>query len=328
MHRSSESALLALAGAAVAWGAACGRVGFDADPVAGDAAVAPDARDVVVDAAAPDAKQGDIDAAPGPFSDPVLIEEVSDPVAAEDDPTLTADLLEMYFESDRFDGLGDILVSRRNSPAEPWGTPEIVDELSDPTFDEETPEISADGLTIIFASGVRPDSLGGSDLYMATRPDRASAWSAPVHLVELSSTAGEGAAAVDASGLRLVLHSGRNGGGTMLDLFEATRSTPDAPWSEPRRIDELSTAGTDGTPYLVGGGLVLYFASDRPDSLGGLDLYVATRPTLDAPFSEPEPVSVLNTPSDLEDPWLSPDQRYIVFADTRSGMGDIYEARR
>jgi hypothetical protein len=327
MHGSSERALLALAGAAVAWGAACGRVGFDADPVAGDAAVAPDARGDVVDAAAPDAKPVDIDAASGPFSEPVLIENLSDPVAAEDDPTVTADLLELYFESDRFDGRGDILVSRRSSPAEPWGAPELVDELSDPSFDEETPEISADGLTILLSIGGRPDSLGGSDLYMATRPDRGSAWSAPVHVDELSSTAGEGAAAVDASGLRLVLHSGRNGG-TMLDLFEATRSTPNAPWSAPQRIDELSTAGTDGTPYLVGGGLVLYFASDRPGSVGELDLFVATRPALDAAFSEPEPVSELNTAASLEDPWLSPDERYIVFADTRSGAGDIYEAWR
>jgi hypothetical protein len=162
---------------------------------------------------------------------------------------------------------------------------------------------------------------------MATRPDRASPWSAPVHVVELSSTAGEGAAAVDVSGLRLVLHSGRNGG-TMLDLFETTRSAPDEPWGAPRRIAELATSGTDATPYLIGGGLVLYFASDRPGSLGELDLYVATRPTLEAPFSEPEPVSELNTPANLEDPWLSPDQRYIVFSDNRSGDNEIYEAWR
>src|SRR5689334_7045273 len=111
MHRSSKRALLALAGAAAAWGAGCGRVGFDIDPADGDAGVAPDARGGgVADAAAPDARPMEVDAA-ARFSDPVLIEEVSDPVAAEDDPALTADLLEMYFESDRFDGMGDILVS-------------------------------------------------------------------------------------------------------------------------------------------------------------------------------------------------------------------------
>jgi len=321
MRGSSKSALAWLVGLTAVWCMACGRVGFDPDRVAGDASVAPDA--------APDAPDAgkDVDAAPGRFSEPVLIEKLSDPAASDDDPTVTADLLELYFESTRFDGSGDILVSRRSSPEEPWGAPELVDELSDPAFDEETPEISTDGLTIIFSSGGRPDSLGASDLYVATRPDRASPWSAPVHLVELSSTAGEGAAAVDASGLRVVLHSGRNGG-TMLDLFEATRTTLDAPWSQPRRIDELGTTGADATPYLVGGGLVLYFASDRPGSLGALDLYVATRPALDAPFSAPEPVSELNTVANLEDPWLSADQRYIVFSDSRSGEEEIYEAWR
>lgn len=324
MQGSSERALLALAGAAAAWGMACGRVGFDVGLGAGDAAIAPDA--AVHDGAAPDATRKDVDAAPGQFSEPVLIEKLSDPSAAEDDPTITADLLELYFESTRFDGMGDILVSRRNSPGEPWGVPELVAELSDPTFDEETPEISADGLTILFASGGRPDSLGGSDLYVATRPDRASAWSAPVHIDELSSTLGEGAAAVDASGLRVVLHSGRNGNN--LDLFEATRTAPDALWSEPQPLTELNTGVDDATPYLAGGGLVIYFASDRPGTLGALDLYVATRPALDAAFSAPEPVSELNTAASIEDPWLSADQRYIVFSDNRSGEEEIYEAWR
>jgi hypothetical protein len=72
----------------------------------------------------------------------------------------------------------------------------------------------------------------------------------------------------------------------------------------------------------------MYLASDRPGTLGGLDLCVATRPALDAAFSAPEPVSELNAPANLEDPWLSPDQRYIVFSDDRSGEQEIYEAWR
>ena len=76
----------------------------------------------------------------------------------------------------------------------------------------------------------------------------------------------------------------------------------------------------------MAGGLRLYFSSDRAGT--GRDLYVAERPSLSEPFSAPQPISELNTPSLEADPWLSPDLRYLVFASDRSGDSEIYEAWR
>jgi len=277
--------------------AGCGRLGFAESP---DAAVT------------------------GPFAQPRLIEALSDPTAADDDPTVTADLLELYFESNRNDA-GDIFVSRRGGPDEPWAAPSLVAELSS-AFDDETPEVSADGLTI-FMSSDRPGGAGSYDLYLATRPTRQSAWSTPVAVSELDTALTEASAAPRRDLLDLVFHAEAVAGGG-LDLFEATRASTDAPWTNRHAIAELDTPTIDATPYLTADGLTIYFISDRPGGAGGLDLYVATRPAPDAPFDAPVAVVELNDASDIEDPWLSPDGRYLVLADNRAGTQDLYEASR
>ena len=51
----------------------------------------------------------------GPFSEPELVSFLSDPEALDDDPALTADMLEIYFSSERDGGLGesDVYEARR-----------------------------------------------------------------------------------------------------------------------------------------------------------------------------------------------------------------------
>ena len=262
--------------------------------------------------------------ATGAFSPPRLIAELSDPQANDDDPTLTADMLELYFESNRFDA-GDIFVSRRASIVAPWSAPTLVAELSS-TSDDETPEVAADGLTIFLASN-RPGGAGGFDVYTATRANREAGWSTPVLVSELNTPLTDAATATTPDLLDAVFHA-EPAAGANLDIYEATRTSTDSPWSPRRAITELDTPAAEATPFLTPDGLTLYFISDRPGGAGDLDMYIATRPSRDAPFSPPVPVVELNTPSAIQDPWLSADGHRLVLVDNRAGSEDLYEADR
>ena len=137
-----ESVRLWLAAAATLL-AGCGRLGYDAlsnedgeadsgsntnlTPV--DASADPDGAPVL-DAAVPDA------APLGPFRPPELIAELAAPGANDDDPSLTGDLLELYFKSDRVGSLDyDIWRSVRPTPEDAWGPAERVAELSSERYD-------------------------------------------------------------------------------------------------------------------------------------------------------------------------------------------------
>ena len=67
----------------------------------------------------------------GPWGAPTAIPIT--PVA-DDDPSATGDLLELYFNREE-----DIYVVTRASTADPWGTPEVVDELSSAEAETEEP---------------------------------------------------------------------------------------------------------------------------------------------------------------------------------------------
>ena len=290
----------------------CGRFGFD--PLS-DGADAPRA----------DAPGTDPDAALGPFGPAVRVTELSDP-AFDDDPTLTADLLEIYFASNRTGGLdanGDIWMAQRSSAEQTWGAPTLVTELCS-NVEDQSPGIAADGLTIYFTS-----RRGGSDsdFYRSTRPDRTSAWSVPEVVPELSSGLDEFEPQPDRADLRLVLYRQLNDGNR--DLFETSRGNASAVWATPVAIDSVNTVAEERSPVLGDSGLAILFSSDRASGVAGVhDLFRAHRSGVDQPFDVATALTEVNTTSDEDDPWLSPDARVLYFSSNRSGDSEIYEARR
>src|SRR4051794_7754598 len=65
---------------------------------------------------------------PPRFSPPAPVAALSDPAAIDEDPTFTADVLELYFMSTRA-GNRDIWTARRTTAADPWPAPTRVGEL-------------------------------------------------------------------------------------------------------------------------------------------------------------------------------------------------------
>ena len=289
--------------------------GFHVGASGSDAATG-DARDASNRDADPDAA---IDGPPGmgPWSTPTLV-TIPGAAGGDDDPTLTGDRLEMYFNR-----LADIYVTRRPSVAALWGAPALVPELSSPSI-ETTPEITSDGLTMFLASDRLGSSLGSGDIWMSTRPNRTSAWSAPVNVPSASSTSADSGSAVTDDLLAMVLNSTRET--VFADLYITTRATPTAAWNPPVALAALDTGGSDLSPILSQDKLQIYWDSDGGS--GSDDLYMATRSSTSGTFGAPVNLTELNSSSVEADPWVSADGHHIVFVSNRSGVFQIYEASR
>jgi Tol biopolymer transport system component len=246
----------------------------------------------------------------GPLVDP----------ARDTDPTFTADLRELYFMSTRVTNSKDIWKSVRNDPAEAWGVPEAVPELSS-GYQEENPRVSADGLRLWFFTD-RDRTLG--TIWEVTRPTTADAWGPLVAVPGLS--VGPNSSNVSAGmndGATLAVVSGRQAGSAGYDLYAFERASTDETFGAPTALSEVNSASDDFDPYLSPNGLALAFASNR---LGNFDIFLARRSSTDLPFEGPVRLD-LNSPDYEESaPHLSPDLAYLMYSSDRGSSSDIYEA--
>ena len=105
----------------------------------------------------------------GTFSAPVVLEHVNSPFL-DIRPTVRRDGLELYFDSNRPDGLGgtDIWVSTRASVHDAWSPPTNPGPSVNSPADEARAALSFNRLWLVFQS-TRPGGQGGPDLYMASR---------------------------------------------------------------------------------------------------------------------------------------------------------------
>jgi peptidoglycan-associated lipoprotein len=145
---------------------------------------------------------------------------------------------------------------------------------------EGTPVFSGDGKLMIFARGNTGKKKGKGntadvDLYLSRLGE--TGWSEPEMIAAVSdSAAWDGSPALSADGRTLYFCSNRPGGVGGIDLY---RANVDAAGRFGRPVNmgrELNTPGNEMFPYVSPEGK-LYFASDGHPSLGGLDLFVATR---------------------------------------------------
>lgn len=268
-------------------------------------------------------------AALGPFGVPRLVAELSDPDADEAEPTLSDDELEIYFKSTRLEQRAQVFIATRNGQMEEWSAPSLVQELTSPEGETFSPELARDGLTLWMASS-RPGGRGGSDLYVATRAARGQPWSTPTMVAELSTPGCD----IDPGPLpehdQFIATQCPDGDHNHLLLSQ--RAERRAPWGAPVYLMELNTAAKEGDPVFASDGLVLYFATtrDSPNGDDRADIWRAARASLGEPFGAPTPVQELNILEvDDQDPWVSNDERHIMFSSTRDRPPrELYEAFR
>jgi len=136
-----------------------------------------------------------------------------------------------------------------------------------------------------------------------------------------------------AYGLSLYFNSNRPGGSGDQDLWITMRTTTKDTWGEPVNLGQLvNSSNADNAPGITTDGLLLFFDSDRSGGLGGRDIWVATRSTINDPWGEPvNPGPPINTSYNETDACISADGMELYFSSDRpggSGGADLWVARR
>lgn len=106
-----------------------------------------------------------------------------------------------------------------------------------------------------------------------------SGWSAPVNLGPVvNSPFSDQGPAVSKNGLSLYFTSTRPGGFGGFDIWVSQRASLDDPWGLPINLGPtINTGFSEAVPALSRDGHLLFFNSNRPGGLGGVDLWVTWR---------------------------------------------------
>lgn len=256
------------------------------------------------------------------FGPAELIPELSDPVAKTDNPTLTADLRDIFFTSERGGGPAEIWTATRAEPTDRFGAPELVTAVNSPSI-ETSPIVSGDGLTLWLGSD-RSGGRGDLDIWVSSRKTRTAAWSAPENLDPLNSTGKDIPRLPGQHDLVMPLGSDR-AERNYYSIFFATRESGTAAFESPEIVQEVSARSVstiDG--FLTEDGTALFYVSGP--AFGAADMFVRARRTTSEAFGDAMPLDGLNTSNDERDPWLTADGKQLYFSSDRSGHYEIYVA--
>ncbi len=137
---------------------------------------------------------------------------------------------------------------------------------------ESAPCLSPDKKYLYFASD-RPGGYGGSDIYVSTRMANGK-WSLPQNLGSTINTGGdESCPFIHADNETLYFNSNGHEGFGGTDLFLSKKSTNG--FLIPQNLGfPINTINDEGSLFVTADASTGYFASDRSDTKGGLDIYV------------------------------------------------------
>ena len=153
-----------------------------------------------------------------------------------------------------------------------WTEPENIGPIVNTDFWESSPSLSPDKKDLYFASS-QPGGFGGRDIWVTHRLPNGK-WSRPHNLgPEVNTSADEGCPFIHADNQTLYFNSNGHMGYGMTDLF-LSRKTSDSTWSEAENLGyPINTIDDEGSLIVAADGKTSYYASDRGDTKGGLDLY-------------------------------------------------------
>jgi len=212
-------------------------------------------------------------------------------------------------------------------------TPTNLGPIVNSSYNDASPDISADGLSLFFQSD-RPGGSGEWDLWVARRETKDDDWGTPVNLgLTVNSSTSDQTPHISGDGLSLYFFSIKPGGSGWADLWVTTRATTADDWGNAVNLGPtVNSATLDSDPSISADGLVLYFCSDRPGGSGGADLWVVTRSTIDDDWGAPVNLGpIINTSFVDTHPRISADGLALFFASDRPGgygSWDLYVTTR
>jgi hypothetical protein len=173
---------------------------------------------------------------------------------------------------------------------------------------------------------------GLGDIY-STRRNRAGEWRQPRHFAcaptgPNSALDEQGPSYVEAG--RSFLYFSRSSGSVSGDIY-VSQKLADGSFGPATAVAELNSAGNDIQPNVRKDGLEVVLSSNRTGTLGGQDIWAATRASTGDPWSAPVNLgSSVNTDASESRPSLSWDALTLLFGRTPGpeGIGDVYVSTR
>lgn len=186
------------------------------------------------------------------------------------------------------------------------------------SFSEFAPVVNDNGRMLLFASRrVRGEAAAKADsrvlphenIYYALR-DENGGWGAPKEVGRLNSQLHESPLGFSPDGRNLYMYRDINGG----DVYVAKR-TGEGNWAPPAPLGKpINSPYYEPSFCLSPDGKAAFFASDRPDGFGGLDLYITTRQP-DGSWSPAFNLGAsINTAYDEDSPFISNDNATLYFS--------------
>ncbi len=156
-----------------------------------------------------------------------------------------------------------------------WSEAENLGAIVNTDFWESSPSLSPDKRDLYFASS-QAGGLGGKDIWVTHRLPNGK-WSRAENLGEAVNTSGdESCPFMHADNETLYFNSNGHKGYGMTDLFYS-KKVNDSSWLEAENLGyPINTIDDEGSLIVAADGKTAYYASDRSDSKGGMDLYSFT----------------------------------------------------
>ena len=154
-----------------------------------------------------------------PWGEPVNLGSNVNSSGGDGQPSISSDGLELFFASSRAGNQLDLFVTTRVTINDNWDIPTNLGTLVNSSNHEWSPNISSDGLILLFTRG--PELSG--NIWMAKRKTVIDNWSAPVELDSpINSTFGEFPGNISADGRTLYFESNRLAGFFDWDIWQAS----------------------------------------------------------------------------------------------------------
>ncbi len=269
----------------------------------------------------------------GQWGSPEPVGSVNGP-AAEGCPIESPDGRSLFFVSTRDGGDNDVWLASRSDVDDEFSPPVMLPEPVNSDAGDFCPT-PLRGNHLLFVStrgGVDAygtTACGGGDIYLTRRSPATGQWDPPRNL-GCSPTGPNGPGTeygpslVD-TGTETVLYfsSGDLAGAKTQDIYVSRRGA-DGKFGPPEPVTELNTGDADDMmPNVRKDGLELVFASNRPGSVGGFDVYSATRAHVADPWLPPVRIAQVDAGSETR-PSLSWDGERLYFG----RGGEIYVSER
>ncbi len=237
-------------------------------------------------------------------------------------PIQAPDGLSLFIASNRPGGMGgqDIWVAYRTSRNAPYGAPQNLGAPVNSAADDFCPTpVPGNGLYFV-SSRTQAGACGGPDIYFTRF--RNNVWAEPENLgCDINSSAAEASPSyfVDDGGRAILYFSsnrpgGFSPGGTDSDIYFSVNFGP------AQLAPNLNTENDDSRPNVRNDGREIVFDSNRPGTLGGNDIWTASRGSTDNDWSAPIHFAApLNSAASETRASLSFDGLTMVFGSTRPG---------